>query len=424
MSKVCVWNQEGAPLMPCHPARARQLLRAKKAVVVCREPFTIQLQQPCENAVQPITVGIDPGSGHVGISVSTEKEEFFAGEFKIRQDIPRQLTAKRMYRNHRRSRLRYRAPRFNNRVHNKKEGWLPPSLRQKKDTMLHLIRKIARFLPVHTLAVEVGAFDIQKLNNPDISGKEYQESDRLAQENARCFVLRRDSYTCQHCGKKSEEKKPLRLEAHHIVPRSKGGSNRPDNLITLCESCHKALHQGKFTITQQNRRTSPRKHETAMNVVCAAFIRDVEEQHPELELVITYGYITSFTRKKLGLPKTHYVDAFCIAGNLDAKRCRNYVYFCQVRKHNRKIYKDKTLKGGVRKRHQGPYTVFGFRLYDKVRVNGKETGFIMGRRSNGSFVVRKLDGTVISNGISYKKLTLVEKRRTFLYEVRKKEFID
>lgn len=199
MYKVCVLNQEGDPLMPCHPARARQLIRSKKAVVVSKRPFTIQLLQPCDNVVQPVTLAIDPtGSRHADFSVSTEKEEFLSGELKLRQDTPDRQR-------HRKNR-RYRKPRrTDNRARTRDEGGLTPTQRHNVDSMLRLVNKVTRFLPVQTLAVEDSSFDVQKLRNPHISAKEAQESDRIAQENARGAALKPDSDTCRHCGETSEE---------------------------------------------------------------------------------------------------------------------------------------------------------------------------------------------------------------------------
>ena len=140
--------------------------------------------------------------------------------------------------------------------------------------------------------------------------------------------------------------------------------------------------------------------------------------HPELEVRNTYGYLTKHARIEHGIAKSHCADAFCIAGNLKAERLGSFYYQKQTRRHNRQIHKLSILKGGVRKRNQAPYEVKGFRLFDKVACKG-ETAFIFGRRSTGSFDVRRLDGTRISAGISFKKLRLLERRRTYLTELRK-----
>lgn len=134
------------------------------------------------------------------------------------------------------------------------------------------------------------------------------------------------------------------------------------------------------------------------------------------------------TRITLGLSKTHCVDAYCIAGNLNARRRGVYLYQRQMRKHNRQIHKctvlSKTLKDGTkvgcRKLNQTPYLVKNFRLFDKVRCVG-QTGFIFGRGTSGHFEVRTLNRTRLSDCVNAKKLTLLEKRRTFLTELRKED---
>jgi len=147
-----------------------------------------------------------------------------------------------------------------------------------------------------------------------------------------------------------------------------------------------------------------------------AFFNKLKEIYP-FEVKNTYGYITKNTRIRAGLPKEHYIDAFCIAGNMQAERLNYYYYQKQVRKHNRQIHKLTINKGGTRKRNQSSFELFGYRLFDKVKCKG-EIGFIFGRRASGSFDIRKLDGTKISAGISYKKLVLILKRKTYLTERR------
>ena len=155
-----------------------------------------------------------------------------------------------------------------------------------------------------------------------------------------------------------------------------------------------------------------------MGIMRWSFLNKLREFYPDIEVKNTYGYITKNVRIKLGLSKEHYVDAYCIAGNLHAERLTYYWHQKQVRKHNRQIHKLKINKGGSRKRNQAPYIVFGFRLFDKVMCNG-EMGFIFGRRTSGSFCIKELDGKQISAGISYKKLKLLNKRKTYLIERRK-----
>ena len=382
---VYVLNMRGEPLMPCSPVKARKLLQAKKAIVKRKFPFTIQLKVASGENRQPITLGVDPGSRYVGLSASTEKAELYAAEVELRPDVSKLLAQRRELRRTRRGRkTRYRPARFDNRVKSKHKGWLAPSVEHKLASTLSRIEAVTRILPITTIIVEVAPFDIQRLQNPSISGKEYQEGAQLDFYNVREYVLWRDQYTCQHCHGKSKEPK---LHVHHIESRLTGG-NAPNNLVTLCLTCHDALHAGKFKLNIKRGRSF--KDAAYMNITRKTLIKRLQEDYPQLELRISYGYKTKYLRDKYHIGKTHHDDAFCIAGNMAATRLGCYYYQKQVRRHNRQIHKINILKGGERKNNQADYEVKGFRLFDKVKYEG-QIGFIFGRRSIGYFDVRRLD---------------------------------
>ena len=412
--KVFVLNMRGQVLMPCSPPKARKLLRAGKAVPVRRTPFVIQLTVPTGETKQPITVGVDAGYKHVGLSATTAKEELLASEVELRQDVTGLLSDRLALRRARRNRkTRYRAPRFDNRVRSKHKGWLAPSVENRIQAHISRIEAVCRVLPITKIVIETASFDIQKIKNPEVEGTNYQQGEQLGFWNVREYVLFRDGHVCQACKGRSKD---LILNVHHIESR-KTGDDAPGNLITLCEACHKAYHAGKLKQFSPRRGASFRA-ETFMGIMRWTVLNRLRERHPELPVTNTYGYLTKHKRIVAGLPKTHCADAFCIAGVLDAKRRGEYLFQKQTRRHNRQIHKLTILKGGVRKRHQAPYLVHGFRLFDKVLCKG-EVGFIFGRRSSGAFDVRRLDSTKISAGISYKKLSLLEKRKMFLTELRK-----
>ena len=414
--KVFVLNMRGQPLMPCSPPKARKLLRAGKAVPVRRTPFVIQLTVPTGETKQPITLGVDAGYKHVGLSATTAKEELLASEVELRQDVTGLLSNRLALRRARRNRkTRCRAPRFDNRVRSKHKGWLAPSVENRIQAHISRIEAVCRVLPITKIVIETASFDIQKIKNPEVEGTDYQQGEQLGFWNVREYVLFRDGHVCQACKGRSKD---LILNVHHIESRKTGG-NAPGNLITLCEACHKAYHAGKLKQFSPRRGASFRA-ETFMGIMRWTVLNRLRERHPELPVTNTYGYLTKHKRIVAGLPKTHCADAFCIAGVLDAKRRGEYLFQKQTRRHNRQIHKLTILKGGVRKRHQAPYLVHGFRLFDKVLCKG-EVGFIFGRRSSGAFDVRRLNGTKISAGISYKKLSLLEKRKTFLTELRKED---
>ena len=382
--------------------------------MVRRTPFTIQLTIATGESKQPVSLGVDAGYKHVGLSASTDKAELYASQVELRQDITDLLSARRALRQSRRNRkTRYRAPRFDNRIRTKRKGWLAPSVENRINAHLSRIEAVLRLLPVTKITVETASFDML-LKNPDIAGKEYQEGEQLGFWNVREYVLFRDGHVCQHCYGRSKD--PV-LNVHHLESRRTGGDS-PGNLITLCETCHKALHRGEITL--KAKRGQSFRAQAFMGIMRREVLNRLKASYPELKVHETYGYLTKHARIANGIVKSHGADAFCIAGNLGAERLGEFFFQKQTRRNNRQIHKLSILKGGIRKRNQAPFEAKGFRLFDKVACQGEE-GFIFGRRSSGSFDVRKLDGTRISAGISCKKLRLLEKRRTYLTEIRKEE---
>ena len=395
--------------MPCSPRKARKLLQDKKAKVVSRCPFTIQLLYGSSGYTQPITLGVDAGSKHIGLSATTEEEELYTTEIELRTDITELLADKRQYRRDRRNRRRYRKARFNNRVHSKHKGWLAPSIEHKIQCHLQAVADVYQLLPVRNIIVEVASFDIQKIKNPDIAGTDYQEGEQLGFWNVREYVLWRDGHSCQHCYGKSKD--PA-LNVHHLESRKTGG-NAPNDLITLCETCHKLYHKGKITLSIK--RGQSFRDAAFMGIMRWTFYNRLKVLYPDVSL--TYGYLTKNTRIKNGLKKTHCVDARCVSGHPLAQPLGIYYYRKKVRRHNRQIHKANFLKGGRKKRNQAPYLVHGFRLFDKVLYDNTEC-FIFGRRATGYFDIRLLDGTSVHKGIGYKKLRLLECRKSYLTERR------
>ena len=408
---VYVLNIEGKPLMPCKEAKARKLLKENKAKIYKKEPFTIQLLFICENQTQDITLGVDTGSRHIGLSATTKEKELYAADVELRNDIVDLLSTRRQNRRARRNRLRYRKPRFNNRVHSKKNGWLAPSVEQKIQTHFKVVEDIHKLLPITKIVVETASFDIQKIKNPEIHNEEYQQGEELGFCNVREYVLFRDNHTCQCCKGKSKDKI---LNVHHIESRKTGG-NAPNNLITLCETCHKGYHNGTVELPKTIKRGMSFKDAAFMGIMRWSFYNRLKEIYPNV--VMTYGYITKDTRIKNNLPKDHYIDARCISGNPNAEPLGYYFYQKKVRCHNRQIHKSNILKGGKKKLNQASYLVKGFRLFDKVEFEG-QICFIFARRSSGYFDIRKLNGEVIHRSASWKKLKLLETRKSLLMERR------
>lgn len=306
--RVFVLNQHGEPLMPCSPRKARVLLRDGKAKVVKREPFTIQLRYGSAGHKQDITVGVDTGSNAVGVSVISENKELNSYEFKLRDDISKKMTQRRQYRRNRRSRLRYRKLRFNNRGSSKHKGRLSPSVKWKVNAHKRIIDMVCSLLPKHKLVLETGAFDIQKLKNPNIKNEQYQGGVQYGFSNVREYVLHRDGHKCQ-AGRKGCSNK---LHVHHIKFRSHGGSDRPNNLITLCEKHHYQLHEGNLELNVKPKQGY--KHATIMSIVRKRLLAHYTSA------IETFGYVTKENRFELGIEKSHTNDAFVIAGGTNQTR--------------------------------------------------------------------------------------------------------
>lgn len=399
---VYVQDIDGKPMMPTtRHGKVRRLLKDNKAVVVNTCPFTIKLTYKTSDYKQEIVLGVDAGTKHVGLSATTKSKELYSGEVILRNDVVELLSTRRESRRARRNRLRYRKPRFENRVKSKRLGWVAPSVRHKVDAHIRVIDNICSTLPISRIIVEIAQFDTQKIKNPDISGNEYQEGDQLGFWDVREYVLARDGHKCQHC--KGKSKDPI-LNVHHIESRKTGGDS-PSNLITLCETCHKEYHKGNIDL--KVKRGKSLRDAAVMGIMKWKLYEELKSRYPNVSM--TFGYITKYNRIKYGIEKSHTSDAFVISRNFNAKRIERQYLKRLIRRHNRQIHKMKILKGGKKKNNQAPFEVFGFRLFDKVLYNN-EICFIYGRRKSGCFDIRDFDGKNSKN-VTYKKLKLIRGKR-------------
>jgi 5-methylcytosine-specific restriction endonuclease McrA len=385
---VYVLNMRGVPLMPTSQKMANKLLKEKKAKVVKRKPFTIQMLVPTGETRQVVVLGIDSGYKHIGFSATSKKKELISGEVELDMKTKERLETRAMYRRGRRNKLWYRKPRFMNRVSTKKKGWLPPSTQRRYDTHLNLIRKIGDILPVRKVVIEVGNFDIQKLNNPDISGKEYQEGSLFGYNNMKSFLISREKGMCQLCGK---EKGNDGWNVHHIKERSKGGGDGESNLALLHKKCHEKLHRENLKLKGKNKMY---KDATFMNIIKDKFLND-------LRCKITYGYITFTKRHELGLDKSHNNDAFVISCGTHQKRSLP-MNIKQKHRNNRSLQKNrKGFKPSIRKQRYklqpGDLVKVDDKVYNcggthdkgkRVMVNGKSLNINKITRSfqYGSFI--------------------------------------
>lgn len=404
---VYVINKNGHPLMPTKRyGKVRRMLRDGKAKVVKRCPFIIQLLYDTTTIVQEVTLGVDAGSKIIGLSVTTKNKVLFEAEVALRNDIVNLLATRREIRSSRRNRkIRHRKARFDNRK--KEKGWLAPSIRHKIETHITIISKLYKILPIRKIIIEVASFDIQKIKNPKIQNKEYQQGEQLGFWNVREYVLWRDNHTCQYCHGKS---KNTILNIHHIESQKTGG-NAPNNLVTLCETCHKMYHKGRIKLPETIRRGIKFNDAVFMGIMRWALYNKLKGIYPDVKL--TYGYITKYIRIQNNLLKTHYTDARCISGNAMAKPLEYVFYIRKVRCHNRQIHKMTTNKGNYRKLNQSPYKLNGYRLFDKVICNNK-IGFISARRRKGSYRIRNIFWDSLSEGITFRKLKFLETRKYYL----------
>ena len=419
--RVYVIGLNGPGLMPTTPRKARLLLHAGRAEVVRKTPFTIRLLYKTGCHTQQTALGIDTGSQHIGVAVIAGGSVITKEEFALRSSMAKRslMETRREYRRGRRYRkTRYRHPKFRphtrrayteqalrrngHETHWKKipaaftsarpEGWLPPSIESKVDHHIRIIRRHMEALPRGTqLAIEAARFDVARIKDPSIHGELYQHGRLYDEENVRAYVFARDRYTCQVCGKKAGSRRDdgsvVKLEAHHIDFKSRGATDNPDRMITVCTACHTGRAHRPGGILYQwmaEGKTVSRgyRDETFMNILrqrlftafpCARF---------------TYGNVTNADRKALGLPKTHANDAVAIAngpGRISGEE--ETVYYQQVRSRKRSLYEANPRKGrkapnrgAVRNAKNTKSITRGGREYfvfDRVSCLG-QTGWITG----------------------------------------------
>ena len=354
--------------MPTSNVVARLLLKQGKAKCIRRTPFCIKLLNPTTTYTQPCTLGIDTGSGTIGSAVvATTKAEtpcrvLYQSQVEVRNDIASTLEKRKNYRRNRRYRkTRYRKARFLNRRNSIKKGRFSPTMVSKVNAHLKEIRFVSRLLPVSRLIIETATFDPHALKNPAVLENKllYQQGLNYGFANTKAYVLHRDGYKCQHCKGKSKDQ---RLEVHHVVFRSQGGSDDAQNLLTLCGTCHRGVHEGSIQLKKKGKAKGTLSHATQMNSIRQQLLK----QLPYAEE--TFGYITKEHRQHLGLPKEHALDAVAIA--------------CQgqpISVENKVLLLKKCVSDGDYQQRKGKHSqeriptgkLYGFRKFDKVRYKIK-----------------------------------------------------
>jgi 5-methylcytosine-specific restriction endonuclease McrA len=403
--------------MPCSSARARQLLKAGKAAIFRRDPFTIILKGDEPLKLQPICIKIDPGSQITGIAITaaTKRGEkvVWAMELHHRgQDIRDALLQRSQLRRGRRFRkTRYRPARFNNR--SKPDGWLPPSLRHRVDRTLSWVRRLQRCLPITHISLENVQFDTQLMENPDIAGVEYQNG-TLAGWEVREYLLLKHDYQCAYCGQTADY-----YEVDHLTPRTRGGSNRLTNLVLSCEPCNQ--DKGARTCEEygypylRGVAAQPLKDAAAVNTTRWALWNGLKAL--DLPLESGTGGMTKKNRHDQGYPKQHWIDAACVGVTGSSIRLNPANEALQVTsqaRHSRRMcLPDKY--GFPRGKAKGPSRWHGFTTGDVVTAlipGGKRKGKHIGRvsiRITGIFRIGKADG------ISFRHCKLLQRNDGYSY---------
>lgn len=392
-NRVFILNKHGKPLMPCKPRKARLLLKSNKAKIIKRYPFTIQLLYGSTGYTQDTSLGVDTGQRHIGFAVTSQDKVLYQSEVELRQDTHKLLYKRKIYRQSRRSRkTRYRKARFLNRISKKRnKSWLPPSVSQKVTHNINWINRYLNVLPKLSLRIEIGKFDMAKMINPNISDKEYQQGLLYNWNNVKYYVLARDNYTCQVCHKKHKK-----LNVHHIIFRSKGGSDRPSNLITVCEDCHTTRNHrpgGILYKWYQEKKQVTKSYSGAnfMNILRKRIIKAFPEAH------FQYGYQTVVERKSLNLPKGHFTDAISISGLKYVKSMPNQINMIQQFRHNKRSLQEAIPRKGrktpnqlAKRNWKNTRQSYGIYLNDYVKVeNHHLKGYVNGFMNKGVYTYLK-----------------------------------
>lgn len=424
---VFVLDQNGNRLMPCTEKRARLLLERGRARVHRILPFVIRITDikadDCE--FQELRIKLDPGSKTTGVALirETVDKTVVINLFELvhrGKQISEALTARRSMRRGRRGRnTRYRQTRFDNRT--RPQGWLAPSLQHRVDTVMSWIKRISRWAPVTGLAQELVRFDMALIQNPEISGVEYQQG-TLAGYELRSYLLEKWKRTCAYC---DQENVPLQIE--HIHPKSRGGSNRASNLTLACEYCNqkknslpievflaKQPERLKRILTQAKK---PLKDAAAVNSTRWALFNALKATGLPVE--VGSGGKTKFNRSRLDVPKAHALDALCVGNVVGVAGWK--VPTMQIKCMGRGSYQRTRLnaQGGVRGYLTRQKTHFGFQTGDMVKADvptGKKAGKHSGRvavRTRGSFNIQTLQGVI--QGISHKHCTCVQRADGYGY---------
>jgi len=421
---VSVLDKQKKPLDPCTEKRARQLLEKGRAVVHKMFPFTIRLKDRLlkNSATKSMRLKLDPGSKTTGIAVLDGDNVIILAELKHKPGIKKAMDARRGFRRRRRNKnLRYRKPRFNNRK--RKDGWLPVSLEARVNQTINVAEKLAKLLPIMHVSVEHIKFDTQLLQNPDICSIEYQQGTLHGYE-VREYLLEKFGRKCVYCGKKD-----CRLEIEHIVPKSKGGSNRISNLTISCNDCNNK--KGTMTAEEfgflevQKLAKKPLKDAAMMNATRWRTFERLKKSFKNVEC--GSGGLTKLNRINHKLGKTHYYDACCVGKSTPEKFNFKTKFVLEIAakgrgRHARTNTDASGFPNGYLSRQKFHY---GFQTGDVVKaeiLKGKYKGLHIGNiaaRKTGYLDIKNNFGKRIAQGISYKYCKILQRFAGYQYNKRK-----
>ena len=421
MSKVFVMDTEKRPLNPISPAKARILLTQKKAAVFRHQPFTIILKYAVKSSVEDLRLKIDPGSKFTGIALVNDGtgEVVWGADIQHRgMVIKNALESRRSLRRGRRGRkTRYRQPRFLNRTRAK--GWLAPSLMSRVENVITWVNRLRKLAPISAISQELVRFDTQIMENPEVSGVEYQQGE-LAGYEVREYLLEKFNRQCVYCGAVD-----TRLEVEHLIPRSKGGSNRVSNLAISCHKCNQKkgakdikdfLSKKKELLNKILKRVkAPLKDAAAVNSTRWCLYNRLKETGLPVE--VGTGGRTKFNRCRQKFPKAHWIDAACVGAstpeNLIIKDVKPLLISAKGHGVRQRVTTDKY---GFPKSHKARIKSFmGYKTGDLVKAvvpKGNHKGTHYGRvtiRQKPNFRVDKMDS------IHPKYMKLLQKADGYAY---------
>jgi len=425
---VFVLNKNKKPLSPCSNAVARKLLKQDKAVIHKRYPFTIRLKElktePTKNEEyhkQEYRLKIDYGSRYTGLAILNKNNVLWLAQLHHKTDIKSKLDARRGHRRFRRNKLRYRKPRFLNRK--RKEGWIPPSLQSRVDNIQSWVNKLQKLIPLTDISYENCKFDTQLLNNPDINSVEYQQGTLYGYE-VREYLLEKFNRKCIYCGKDN-----VPLEIEHIIPKSRGGTNRIDNLGIACHECN----QRKDNMTAEEFGYPNIQKQVKQSLKDSSIINSTRWKvydvlcNTGLNVECGTGARTKMNRINLGLSKDHHYDACCIGQSTPKELYFKTNEVLYIKNIGRGLYQRTNLDkyGFPRGYLPRQKYFFGFMSGDIIKAvvpKGKKKGVYFGSaacRSTGSFNINLLKRRI--QGINYKYMKIIQKSDGYKYNLGRRE---